>query len=82
MARLIMAPTTTYHLQPQVPFEAEYPLTLVDGLMPSVNSSFLFIYDTPPEKAIYQADLVRRLKSSLETFIQIQIRDQLDIRNF
>lgn len=66
-----MATTTTYLLQPQVPFEAEYPLTIVNSLMPPVNSSFLYIYDTTDEKRDdYQTALVERLKTSLETFIQ------------
>ncbi|KAF4637718.1 hypothetical protein G7Y89_g346 [Cudoniella acicularis] len=63
----------TFSLRPDIPFDAEYPLTIVDGLMPPSNGAYLFIYDTTDEKqdaAIYQKDLADRLQKSLRSFIQ------------
>lgn len=62
--------TVVYHLNPAVPFEAEYPLTLADiALTPPVNSRYLLCYEGVSDSAV-QTDLVDRLKKSLQFFLR------------
>lgn len=62
--------TIVYQLNPALPFEAEYPLTLADiALAPPVNSRYLLCYEGVSDSAD-RTDLVDRLKKSLQSFLR------------
>jgi hypothetical protein len=68
-----MSQTTIHEIRPQRPFEAEFPLSLIDGLMPRINNRYLFIWETPntSNRNLHASreDLVYRLIAALQSLL-------------
>lgn len=63
-----------HHIRPDMPFDAEYPLSVVDGVMPKINSRYLFIWDTrttTADVAVSRAALVKRLEDALQSMLRL-----------
>lgn len=64
-----------YQVQPRVPFEASFPLSILDGLAPRVYNRYLYIWQTKDvddgqslEES--RSSLVHRLRVALESLLQ------------
>ena len=71
-----MSKSVPYSLQPKVPFAADFPLSLMDGISPRTNSRYLFIYETDDVDDIktidaYRQSLVYQLIAGLESLLAL-----------
>ncbi|KPI36327.1 uncharacterized protein AB675_7345 [Cyphellophora attinorum] len=68
-----MPQTTIHEIRPQRPFAAEFPLSLIDGLMPRINNRYLFIWETAristQSLSATREDLVFRLIAALQSLL-------------
>jgi hypothetical protein len=64
-----------HRLRPDEPFDAEYPLSLIDGVMPRINSRYLFVYDTRGDMTTNvtasREALVKRLRTGLQPMLRL-----------